>query len=72
MVVESTITRGREPGRDNSPSGPVTTCSTSTEPATIVNTTSQSAKSAGVSTTVAPSFSSGAHFSRVRLYTASA
>ena len=41
--------------------------STSAEPATIVNTMSRSARSAGASTIVAPSAANGSLFSRVRL-----
>jgi hypothetical protein len=64
IVVESTIRPGVTSDRDSSAEH---TCSTSAEPATIVNTMSRSASCAGSLTTVAPSFSRSAAFSRVRL-----
>ncbi len=51
IVVESTISPGVASERESSPSH---TSSTSAEPATIVNTMSRSARSAGESTIVAP------------------
>ena len=62
IVVESTIRPGGHAGTREQAIGPVTTSSTSAEPATIVNTMSRSARSAGESTTVAPSSASDSPF----------
>src|ERR671920_656274 len=69
-VDESTITGGAASDRDNSPFSPRTTALRSSDPATIVKTMSRSTRSAGLSTTSAPSSPSGSAFALVRLYTA--
>ena len=65
IVVESTSTRGTASGRESTPLGPIATSLKSSEPATIVNTMSRSARSAGESTTTAPASASA--LLRVRL-----
>ncbi len=49
------------------PSGPVMTASRSLSAATMMNTMSRSARSAGVSTILAPNSASGSHLALVRL-----
>ena len=65
IVVESMSMRGAASGRESTPFGPITTSLKSSEPPTIVNTMSRSARSAGESTTVAPPSASA--LLRVRL-----
>ena len=62
----STTMPGR-PSPDSRPASPHTTSWKSAGPATIVNTMSRSASSAGLSTSVAPSSASGSALERVRL-----
>jgi hypothetical protein len=67
IVDESTITDGAASGLESSPCSPRITALKSSGPPTIVKTTSRSARSAGASTTSAPSSASGSAFERVRL-----
>ena len=67
IVVESITMRGDVPARERTPFEPIATSLKSSEPPTIVNTTSRSARSAGDSTIVAPSSASASALLRVRL-----
>jgi uncharacterized membrane protein len=67
IVEESMSIEGDASGRVSTPPSPRVTSSKSFEPPTMVKTTSRSARSAGESTTVAPSSASGSAFARVRL-----
>ena len=68
-VEESIRIAGARSLRVSTPPSPIVTALRSSEPATIVKTTSQSASAAGVEATVAPSPSSDSAFSRVRFQT---
>jgi hypothetical protein len=70
IVVESMRMRGAVSLRLSTPFGPIVTSLKSSDPPTIVNTTSRSARSAGESTTVAPADASASALLRVRLNTA--